>query len=295
MNRRDVLKGLFGAGAAAVLPWPIAAAVANATDVALPFIPATKAVADGDSFIPELWAQEALTILNENLVIGNLIHRDLDYSIAKYGDVVNIRRPGTFQIAHKGTRAKPMNVAVQLDQWFYNSFTIKDGETNQSFSELSRKYLLPSMAAMAHSIDDTIFGCAHDGIQGRPVAHSVIDARQKLNVNKAGVMNRNLIVTPTCKVKVGSDGHGRTLGFDTFDFQDVHDGLAFHRDAVALVTRPINTPSTIGVLSHVANHNDISMRVVMQYDCYRQGIVFNFDVLAGTALLDPSMCVALRK
>ncbi len=42
---------------------------------------------------------------------------------------------------------------------------------------------------------------------------------------------------------------------------------AFHRDAIALVSRPLAMPNNqMGVLTKVGVHNDISMRVAMQYD-----------------------------
>src|SRR5690606_34329917 len=91
---------------------------------------------DNDAFIPEVWAQEGLVILEENMVAANLVHRDFQNEIAKFGDVVNTRRPGTFKIKRKvdgvtltQQDANATNVRVPLDQWLYNSFTIKDGDS----------------------------------------------------------------------------------------------------------------------------------------------------------------------
>ncbi|MEX0827859.1 MAG: hypothetical protein WD005_02800, partial [Haliea sp.] len=49
---------------------------------------------DNDAFVPEVWAQEGLAILEENMVAANLVHRDFENQIASFGDVVNTRRPG---------------------------------------------------------------------------------------------------------------------------------------------------------------------------------------------------------
>lgn len=41
---------------------------------------------------------------------------------------------------------------------------------------------------------------------------------------------------------------------------------AFHRDALALLTRPLTTPpANRGVDSHSANYNDVAMRVSIPY------------------------------
>ncbi len=42
---------------------------------------------DIDALIPELWANESLAILEENMVAANLIHRDFEPVFAKYGDI----------------------------------------------------------------------------------------------------------------------------------------------------------------------------------------------------------------
>lgn len=37
---------------------------------------------EGDAFIPEIWARQGLAILKENMVAGNLVHRDFSNQIA---------------------------------------------------------------------------------------------------------------------------------------------------------------------------------------------------------------------
>jgi hypothetical protein len=70
--------------------------------------------------------------------------------------------------------------------------------------------------------------------------------------------------------------------------------LAFHRDAMALVTRPLALPRAGGVQAAVANYNDVAMRVTMQYDITTQGTIVTLDLLAGVALLDVNLgCVLL--
>lgn len=90
-------------------------------------------------------------ILEENMVAAKLVHRDFENEIRNFGDVVNTRRPGNFKIKRKddGTtlaqRANTTNVRVPLDQWFYNSFIIKDGEASLSFQDLVDTHLLLAM------------------------------------------------------------------------------------------------------------------------------------------------------
>ena len=46
---------------------------------------------DNDALIPELWARESIAVLEENMVMGQLVHRDFSMDVADYGDVVNTR------------------------------------------------------------------------------------------------------------------------------------------------------------------------------------------------------------
>jgi len=78
----------------------VGAAIAAMTAVpfALPAIERQVVVAAKpvmDAFIPELWARESLAILEENMVLGNLVHRDFGDLIFKEGDQCQTARLGT--------------------------------------------------------------------------------------------------------------------------------------------------------------------------------------------------------
>jgi hypothetical protein len=217
---------------------------------------------DNDAFIPEIWAQEGLAILEENMVMANLVHRDFEDSIKNYGDVVNTRRPGTFQIRRKkdGTvlsqqDASATNVPVKLDQWFYTSFTIKDGEASMSFQDLVDIYLRPGMQTIARGVDRAVLGRVHAFLGNRSgrlcnltsanAKDVVLDAREKLNINKAPVDGRRLVLAAASEtamlktdmfIKANERGDGgtalqnatlgRILGFDTFMAQNVNNVTA---------------------------------------------------------------------
>jgi hypothetical protein len=214
-----------------------------------------------DAYVPELWAREGLAILEENMVMANLVHRDFEESVAKFGDVVNTRKPGEFKISRKkdGTTlshqdATATNVQVPLDQWFYKSFVIRDGEGSKSFQELTDIYLRPAMLSIARGIDRALLGRVHaflgtlaarvgklGGLTASTAKDYVLDAREKLNINKAPMDGRRLVMAPSSEtamlktdlfVKANERGDGgsalesailgRILGFDTYMDQNVN-------------------------------------------------------------------------
>lgn len=77
----------------------------------------------------------------------------------------------------------------------------------------------------------------------------------------------DLILDRPLEVAVANDAAAFPGPYGSFNW-------AFHRDALALVTRPLAAPpSSRGVDSFVASYNDVVMRVTMQYDIQAQGTV----------------------
>ena len=71
--------------------------------------------------------------------------------------------------------------------------------------------------------------------------------------------------------------------------------VAFTRDAIALVSRPLATvPSSSGASSAVASFDGLSMRVTTQYDSKAQGHRVTFDLLCGVAILDARLAVVIN-
>jgi hypothetical protein len=172
---------------------------------------------DNDAYVPEKWAQEGLMILEENMVMAHLVHRDFEDEVQRFGDVVNTRRPSKFKIARKVDgdtltyqAAESTNVPVTLDQWFTQPFIIYDGEDSLSFQDLVTIYLKPAMLSIANGVDRSVtgqvqrfFGTSGAARVGRlenlPAASSneiVLEARQVLNDNLAPMdAQRHLLLT----------------------------------------------------------------------------------------------------
>jgi hypothetical protein len=168
---------------------------------------------DTDAYIPELWAQESVAILMENMVIANLVHTDFSNEVAKFGDIVHTRKPAEFTAARKTNAdsvtiqdASATDIEVKLDQHFHTSFTIKDGEESKSFKQLTVEYLEPAVKSIAKAIDQILLGQAHsfylnqeglrNGLTTGNIIAEIVDTRKRMNINKAHVEGRNMILTP---------------------------------------------------------------------------------------------------
>jgi len=174
---------------------------------------------DNRAWVPEIWAAETLAILEENLVIGRLVHTDFENKVQEFGDTVNTRKPGKFTAERKGVNddvtvqdATAEKIAVVLDQYFHTSFLIRDGQESLSFEDLVTEYLSPAASSLAVAIDKVLLGQAYQfmangiGNLGRysesspgaagNVKGEILNTRQKMNENDAPVSGRNMIMAP---------------------------------------------------------------------------------------------------
>jgi len=216
---------------------------------------------DNDAFVPEHWAQEGLMLLEENMVMAHLVHRDFEDEVARYGDVVNTRRPNDFKVARKVDgdtlnyqNAISTNVPVTLDQWFTQPFIIYDGEESLSFKDLVAVYLKPAMTSIARGVDRAVTGQMHqfistltnrvgrlENLAAATSNETVLEAREVLNNNLAPLDRaRHLLLTSSSETALlkndifvkanerGDEGTaleeallGRIYGFQTWMGQNV--------------------------------------------------------------------------
>lgn len=207
---------------------------------------------DVDIFAPEFWANESLLVLQQNVVLANLVHRDFEPIIQKFGDRINITTPGTFTARRKTNDeqvvlqdATASNASLELDQHWHTSFIIKDGEESKSYIDLVNLFITPAVQSIADAIDKVIAGqyvrfLANvvgrlGGLSSSTAKDYLLDARAKLNLNRAPLAGRNMMLAGTAETEIlkldnflnasftGDNGTalreaslGRLIGFDFF-------------------------------------------------------------------------------
>lgn len=205
---------------------------------------------DTEAFNVKLWAREAVSILSDNMIMGNLVHRDFSPLIQEFGDTVNTRKPAEFVAVRKTNddnvtvqNAQATNIPVKLNQLVHVSYLIRDGQESTSFESLVESFLLPAMLAQAEFVDRVLTGQVYqflansggrlgqmDETTGK---RYILDTRKVMNDNKAYTDGRNLVVGSAAETtlldidnftdanRVGDDGTalsrailGSKFGFD---------------------------------------------------------------------------------
>lgn len=187
---------------------------------------------NNDALNPEVWANEALMVLESNLVMANLVHRDFEDEIANFGDTVNAHRPGTFKMKRKASGqdvtvqdATVEGIPVQLNQLGHVTFGIEDTERSTAMKDLFALHLVPAMQAMAVGIDSVLLAQKYaflNNIVGKIgtalTKQSLIDVQVKANglkwptTGRYGILTVNQdgdtkgITELTNAEKIGDDG-----------------------------------------------------------------------------------------
>jgi len=224
-----------------------------------------------DAFIPEIWANESVAILLENMVASSMVHRDFSTDLAKFGDIVHTRKPAEFEAKRKTKaddvdvqNAEATDIQVPLNQHLHTSFTLQDEDLTKSFQELRATFLAPAIVSLAQALDKITLGQCYqflsnqEGGLGLSAAGTVkgymLATRKRMNVNKAPEAGRSLIIGPETEEdmlsldtfteadKVGDDGTalreaslGRKFGFNIYQCQNTPSVTVDIAAATALV------------------------------------------------------------
>lgn len=274
------------------------------------------------SAIPEFWAQIALGALKNNTVMARLVNRDFDSVVASQGDTIWINRRGGLVVNDKAqgtstTVQSPANTKqpIKLTKHKEITWMVEDTTSAKAIQD-AIDYVTDAGIALAEQIETDLMAlhplAGFDvGTAGTALSvDTILAARERLNKNKAPGMGRIFVVSPkddTALLKLEQftnsqwlsengtalrEGYlGRKYGFDFVMAQLVAQeagtpvkthNLAFHRDALVLVTRPLPLPpSDSGVFGTTLEVDGVSLRITRSYDHAALATRWTIDILYG--------------
>lgn len=109
--------------------------------------------------VPTVIAKEALTQLDNNLQMGNLVYRDYEaeFGPTKIGSSVTIRRPVQFTVSTGATIAlqdvQEGSLTLAVDTQKHVAFDFLTTDLTLSIGDFSTRYIKPAMIQLANAID----------------------------------------------------------------------------------------------------------------------------------------------
>lgn len=106
---------------------------------------------------PSIIAKEALFQLENNLVMGNLVHRDYRKEFVKIGESVSIRKPVKFLVTDGATRSnqdvEEGSTSITIDKRKHVSWNFSTQDLTLSIEDYSERYIKPALIVLANQCD----------------------------------------------------------------------------------------------------------------------------------------------
>lgn len=227
--------------------------------------------------------------------------------------------------------ATESGVTVKMDKHLDVSFAVTSKEMTLDIADFSEQLLVPAMQAFADKIDQYIIGLEEDITQRvsydgtGAITDAIIDARKYLTDAAAPLTNRRFVYGSNIEAdllktdlfisaeRVGDEGTalreaslGRKYGLDLYVDQNFVEkttgeegsevtytpNIVFHKNAFALVTRPLELP--LGATeSAIVNYDGLGLRVVYGYNQTTKTDTISIDMLCGVKTLDKNLAAVI--
>lgn len=220
------------------------------------------------------------------------------------------------------------SASITLDKLLDVSFAVTAKEMALDISDFSEQLLVPAMQAFADKIDKYLIGLESTitarvpHAEGDIAPKDLVAARKFLTEKAVPLTNRHFIIGAdaeadllnnaqfTSAEKVGDEGTalreaslGRKYGMDIYVDQNIEEAgeegeakyipsIAFHKNAFALVTRPLALPQGAAKASYV-NYDGFALRVVYGYDQNKKTDIVSIDMLCGVKVLDKDLAAVV--
>lgn len=176
-------------------------------------------VTQAQYFIPEIWANEALAVLRQNIVATPRVSRDSDVATFSRGDVLHIPYPGTLTASSKAAGAEyalaqptgESEVQVSLDKHKAVSVVIEDIVRAQASQDVMRRYAESAAIAIAEDVETTLIAEMQAATQWSGSYGTDLDAAalrtgwKKMTDNKCPQDGRSLILSTTDSIGILGD------------------------------------------------------------------------------------------
>lgn len=276
---------------------------------------------------PDIIAREALMVLRNNAVMANLVHRDYSGEfVAGVGDTISIRKPASFEAKEYANSitvqdATENSVSVVMDKHLDVSFAVTSKQLSLDIADFSAQLLVPAMQAFQDKIDGYLLALANaltnSVTASGTTQNDIVDARKFLTANAAPLTERRFVYGSAAEAdllktdlfisaeKVGDEGTalreaslGRKFGLDFYTDQNVDtvsgmSGVVFHKNAFALVTRPLALPQGAAKAA-IVDYDGFGLRVVYGYDLDKKTDTISIDMLCGVKTLNDKLAAVIK-
>lgn len=160
---------------------------------------------------PSIIANEALMVLQANMVMADLVHRDYSSEFVNVGDTITVRKPASFVAKNfTGTvsaqDATEDGVTVKMDRFRDVTAKVTSKQMTLDIKNFSEQIIQPAMRAIAQAVDEDLLASAVQFAGSSVTATAsptdlkdIANLAKRLDLNKVPVDQRRLVLHPTHK------------------------------------------------------------------------------------------------
>ena len=161
---------------------------------------------------PKIIANEALMVLESQLTMANLVHRDYSQEFVKVGDTITIRKPAKFVAKNfvgttHGQDITEGSVDVKMDRFRDVTVNVTSKELTLDIKDFSAQVVTPALSAIAQAIDMDLLavGVEKAGkkatVSSSPKLEDIAGVGKALDMSKAPLQNRRLVLPADIRYK----------------------------------------------------------------------------------------------
>lgn len=155
---------------------------------------------------PQVIANEALLVLESNLTMANLVHRDYSKEFVKVGDTITVRKPAKFVAKNFIGEVEEQDISegsvdVKMDRYRDVTVNVTSKEMTLDIKDFSEQVITPALSAIAQAVDIDLLtvGIEKAGskvaVSNTPTIVDVANVAKALDKKKAPRdNNRNLVL-----------------------------------------------------------------------------------------------------
>jgi hypothetical protein len=161
---------------------------------------------------PQVIANEALMVLESQLTMANLVHRDYSKEFVRVGDTITVRKPAKFVAKNFTGTVSSQDITegsadVKMDRFRDVTVKVTSKEMALDIKDFSEQVVAPALSAIAQAIDVDLLAVGVEKaaktatVSGTPVLVDIAGVGKALDMSKAPKQNRRLILPAEIQYK----------------------------------------------------------------------------------------------
>lgn len=211
---------------------------------------------------PKVIAQEALMVLENQLVMAGLVHRDYSKEFVKVGDTITIRKPAKFVAKNfvgetHGQNIEEGSATVKMDRFRDVTVNVSAKELTLDIRDFSEQVVTPALSAIAQAIDRDILAVAIEKankaatVSTKPALTDIAGVGKALDMSNAPLQNRRLVMPADIRYKYNTlDNFAKQCyAGDSRALRDSEIGKVYTCETFATENCPQSAATTAGTVT----------------------------------------------